>query len=151
MIDDLVNNLEVDFLECSDRLINFALPVEFDQYLVLPRPGNRIWEEREYKRSITKQPVIQPPEHLPQNGPAGQRNENQPDFRNVKCFVCGERFTIAPLEAELSSPALRYTVYYIVNSHTFWLDSSKEARIYCILRDPIENIEYNQSGAPLRL
>jgi hypothetical protein len=45
MINDLINNLQIDLFEGSKRLINFVHSAEFDEHLLLARPGRRIWEE----------------------------------------------------------------------------------------------------------
>jgi hypothetical protein len=41
MINDLINNLQIDLFEG----INFVHSAEFDEHLLLARPGRRIWEE----------------------------------------------------------------------------------------------------------
>ena len=58
MINDPVNNLQIKLLKGPDSFISFALPKKFDEYLSLPRPGCRIWEELEYQRIITSQSVV---------------------------------------------------------------------------------------------
>src|SRR5215470_18972159 len=78
MINDLMNNLQIKFLEGPDSLINFALSKKFDEHLSLLRPGRRIWEELEYQRIITSQSVVQLPEHLPKNRPLGFLEYNVP-------------------------------------------------------------------------
>src|SRR5262245_43006353 len=79
MINDPVNNLQIKLLECPDSFINFALSKKFDEHLSLPRPRRRIWEELEYQRIITSQPVIQLPEHLPKNRALGFLKYNVPE------------------------------------------------------------------------
>jgi len=68
MISDPVNNLQINFLEGPDSLINFAFSKKFDEHLSLPRSGRRIWKKLEYQRIITSQSVIQLAEHLPRIG-----------------------------------------------------------------------------------
>jgi len=48
MIDDLINKLQIDAVEGPERLINFALPIKFDEHLSLSRSARRIREELEY-------------------------------------------------------------------------------------------------------
>jgi len=78
MVNYSMSNLEINSLEGPDSLINFALSVGFDERLLLPRPGPRIWEELEYQRIITSQSVVQLPEHLPTNRPYGFLEYNVP-------------------------------------------------------------------------
>jgi len=87
LINDPVNNLQVNLLEGSDSLINFALSRKFDEHLSLPRSGPRIWEELEYQRIITSQSVIQLPEHLPKNRPS-----RFPEYNVPKAAIAFEVF-----------------------------------------------------------
>jgi hypothetical protein len=45
MLNHLMNNLQIRLLEGTNSLINFALAKKFDEHLLLPWPGRRIWEE----------------------------------------------------------------------------------------------------------
>jgi hypothetical protein len=45
MINNLLNNLQIDLFKGPEGFINLALSAEFDEHLLLPRPGRPIWEE----------------------------------------------------------------------------------------------------------
>ena len=58
MINDPVNNLQINLFEGPQRLINFALPVNIDEHLPLPRSGCRIWKELQKQWVITSHSVV---------------------------------------------------------------------------------------------
>jgi hypothetical protein len=43
--DDLMNDLEINLFEGYKRLINLTHAVEFNEHLLLLRPGRRIWKK----------------------------------------------------------------------------------------------------------
>jgi len=78
MINDPVNNLQINLFEGSDSLVNFALPIKFDEHLSLPRSGRLIRKKLDYQWNITNRSVFQPSEHIPQNGPVDLSEEDVP-------------------------------------------------------------------------
>jgi hypothetical protein len=47
MINNMMHNLKITALEGSERLINLALAVIFDEHFSLPRSGLWVWEKPE--------------------------------------------------------------------------------------------------------
>ena len=43
MLNDAMNNLQINLFKGPDSLINFALPIKFDEHLSLPWPVRRIF------------------------------------------------------------------------------------------------------------
>src|SRR6201981_662020 len=78
MINHPMNNLQINLFEGPQCLINFALPVIFDERLSLPRSGCRIWKELQKQRVITGGSIVHLPEHLPKNRPLGFFEYNVP-------------------------------------------------------------------------
>ena len=78
MINHPMNNLQINLFEGPQRLINFALPINIDEHLPLPRSGCRIWKQLQKQCVITGGSIVQLSERLPKNRPLGFLEYNVP-------------------------------------------------------------------------